>query len=109
LAAKIGLGVSVPTALAIGIMAGFLLFRRHKKQGNTADATSPVPYAPYPPTELQEQRKHHEAGYYTPRPHEAPLMSPVELGHLGDPYDAHQGRQIEGAVNKDNGQVRYEM
>lgn len=65
--------------------------------------------APYPPNELHAQHKHHEAGYYTPKPHEAPLMSPVELGYRGDPYGAYQNHQAESTANKAEGQVRYEM
>jgi hypothetical protein len=90
----------------LGIGAGFLLFRRHKKRGNMAVAMAP---APYPPTELHAQYKHHEAGYYTPKPHEAPLMSPVELGHRGDPYGVYPNHEAGRTANKNNGHVRYEM
>jgi hypothetical protein len=68
----------------------------------------PVPMAVAgPPNELHAQSQAHEAGYYDAKPHEAPLMSPVELGYRGDPYGAYQTHQADGTANKN--QMRYEM
>ncbi|KAF1355937.1 hypothetical protein EJ07DRAFT_157928 [Lizonia empirigonia] len=98
--AKIGIGIGIPAALAVGIGADFFLFRQHKKKSNIVISTTAVPHTEY---------QHHGGGYHNSNVNEAPMKSPVELSYYGDPYIAYHNHQAKRAVDKDDGIVHYEM
>ncbi|CAG5176027.1 uncharacterized protein ALTATR162_LOCUS10462 [Alternaria atra] len=92
ISAKIGVGVGIPVALLLGLVVGFLLFRRHKK--DTARQQTPD-------TQVAEQYKY---GHYAPPLNEAPPESLVEL----DPQHAAEVHAHK-TPNDGAASTRYEM
>jgi hypothetical protein len=103
ISAKIGVGVGIPVALILGLIVGFLLFRRHKKN---------VALPQTPGTQVVEQYKyghdsHHfnnNASYSAPPLNEAPPESLVEL----DPQH-RAGVYVHKTPNDEATSARYEM
>jgi hypothetical protein len=101
--AKIGLGVGIPVALALGLVAGWLLFRRRKKRDGVAQEL---------PAVETEQYKHYQNGnYYNASMSEAPLKSPVEMGQTpyARGYNGWGGEPQEKLENSPMPPARYEM
>jgi hypothetical protein len=103
LGAKIGLGVGIPVALILGLVAGWLLFRRHKKR----DVVHELPVV------QSEQYKYYQDGnYYGSNINEAPPKSPVEMSQT--PYvQGHKGwggePQGKPEFSTVSAHTRYEM
>ncbi|CAG5152514.1 uncharacterized protein ALTATR162_LOCUS2800 [Alternaria atra] len=72
LGAKIGLGVGIPVALILGLVAGWLLFRRHKKRDAVVHEL--------PAVQTEQYKYYNNGSYYGSNMYEAPPKSPVEVG-----------------------------
>ncbi|KAL1793527.1 hypothetical protein ACET3X_008509 [Alternaria dauci] len=90
--AKIGVGIGIPVALLLGLIIGFLLFRRYKKE-----------VAP-PRTPSSPVAEQYKDGPYAPPLNEAPPESLVEL----DPQHA-AGAHAHNPPEDRAAQARYEM
>jgi hypothetical protein len=108
-AAKIGIGVGIPVALIAGLIAGWLLFRRRKKNDHATPSYVPdinqieSPTSQYP---VADQYKYYNNGsYYGANMNEAPPKSPVEMDQTQrNGWGGETAKPATEAVP-----VRYEM
>ncbi|KAL1796096.1 hypothetical protein ACET3X_006320 [Alternaria dauci] len=106
LGAKIGLGAGIPVALMLGLVAGWLLFRRQRKRNAKAHEL---------PALQPEQYKYYNnsfGGHYGSNMYEAPPRSPVEVGRQtpAHGFSTWEGQPQEKSVGLATpAMVRYEM
>ena len=98
---KIGLGIGIPATLALGILAGWLLFRRHQRKKRRVSHE-------LPPSETRRHVDDHRTSRII---HEAPLNHVVEIGRSHGQGFEQLGGELEDkpAITPEALPMRYEM
>jgi hypothetical protein len=106
--AKIGLGIGIPAALVLGIVAGWLIFRRHRQRRRMSCGvpTDELPNNDTEKPELDNHRSHSKKDI-----HEAPSNHLLEIGLSHAQSDKQWGVELEDkpATVPEASPVRYEM
>jgi hypothetical protein len=106
--AKIGLGIGIPAALVLGLVAGWLDFRRHRQRRRMS---CEVPTDELPNNDTDKPELDNHSGHFEKDIHEAPSNHLLEIGFSDAQNNKQWGVELEDktATVAEASPVRYEM
>jgi hypothetical protein len=106
--ATIGLGIGIPLALVLGIVAGWLIFRRHRQKRRMSCG---VPTDEMPSNDIDKPELDNHGSHSKRYIHEAPPNHLLEIGVSHGQGDKQWGVELEdkSATAPEASPVRYEM